>query len=118
MSRLFGALLLGAFAVMAAAEAVRAAPAPLPRKVKEDPLLERVRKALSAYGYRLHDLRPGRDSGEWVMRFSLWDDENPSVLFTHPIRAAQLKHPEALEQVVGQISLKAYLDLDLPIQQR
>jgi hypothetical protein len=118
MSRLYGAVLLGALVVMAGAEAVRAAPAPLPRTVKEDTLLERVQKALSAYGYRLHELRPGRGSGEWVMRFSLWDDESPSVLFVHPISAAQLRQPEALDQVVAAISLKAYLDLDLPTQQR
>jgi hypothetical protein len=91
MSRLFGAtscvlvMMAGAFA----------APAPLPKKAKEDALVQRVRKALGAHGYRLHDLRPGKD-GEWVLRFTASGDGKPHVVLAISLGTAHLRQPEVV----------------------
>src|SRR5262245_55261622 len=104
MSRLFGAAFC-AFIVLAGSEAAPAAPAPLPKKAKEDPLVQRVRKALRASGYQLHEMRAA-SAGEWVLRFSPLsppgqDEARPDTTITAgPISASRLASAETLDVVV------------------
>jgi hypothetical protein len=93
MPRLFAAVLC---VLVVLAGAVRAAPAPLPKKEKDNPLLRQVRKTLSTYGYLLHEMRPGQEPGEWTLRFTDAADSKPREIICLSINAEHLGNPKIL----------------------
>jgi hypothetical protein len=101
MSRLFGAVLLGGFVVMVGAEAVRAAPAPLAKKRKEDALTQQVRRAAYHCGYRLHELRASPNPEEYSLVVSKLNaigagNEKPEVILAGPVPVKLLRNLDAL----------------------
>jgi hypothetical protein len=119
MSRLFVAMLLCVFVVMVRADAVRSAPAPLPRKGTENPAVRdaeravrdailagldvpsatRVREVVSDAGYHLRALRPGPNQGEWIIEFSAPPasvNDKPQLITSDPITAEDLQDTESI----------------------
>jgi hypothetical protein len=92
-------MLLGASVMLAGSQDVRAAPAPLPRKKADDSLLRHVRGVLAARGYRLHEMKPGANRGEWRLRISE-PGGPPSEVVIGPVRVEHLLDAEFLGIVV------------------
>jgi hypothetical protein len=79
MRRLFETCLLSALLVAAMTEASQAAPAPFPKsgRTNDSPFVQMLRKKARACGYRLHEIKPGPQAGEWILMVSSLDSPEP-----------------------------------------
>jgi hypothetical protein len=77
MPRRIAIVLLCAVVILVVVGSLDAAPAPLPKKTKEEPLLQRLRKKMRDRGYYLHELRLGPGPEEWTLVYSSLEPLNP-----------------------------------------
>jgi hypothetical protein len=99
MSRRTAAVLLCAAVMLAVVGTIDAAPAPLPKRAKEETLLQQVRKLIHAHGGRLHEMRPGPYPHQWSLIVSTV--HAPSGTFdTGPIPVQRLTNPDFIGCVV------------------
>jgi hypothetical protein len=88
MSRRIAVVLLCAAVMLVVVESIDAAPAPLPKRTKEETLLQRLRKKMHDRGYYLHEMRPAPEPEECILVLSRLGSRNPesktSGFFTMP----------------------------------
>jgi hypothetical protein len=96
-------LLLCAVVMLIVVGTIYTAPAPLPKKGREEMLFQRLHKMLHTHGYRLHELRPGPKPEEWVLVVSSLEPAGSrkwGLYTTQAIPAKVLADAEVVKLVV------------------